>query len=233
VAQIGARGGVAKPLLLFDIDGTLIRSETPAVLDAFDHAFRTVFAIDQLVHRIDTHGMIDRQILAELARLHGKEPTPTKILEACRVIADYCRGVSFTTFVLPGVASLIELLTERGYPLGVLTGNVQEVAWLKLGVSGLREYFRFGAFGDDADQRADLVPIALERAREALGFDVSSDRTWVVGDTPRDIACARANGACIIAVATGYYSVEQLVVHEPDVLLNDLTEVSTFLRAIE
>jgi phosphoglycolate phosphatase len=222
-----------KPLLLFDIDGTLIRSETPAVLDAFAHAFRTVFAIDELVHRIDTSGMIDRQILAEIVRLHGKEPQPAQILQACRAIGDYCRDVSFTTTVLPGVASLVELLGKRGYPLGVLTGNVQKVAWLKLKVSGLREHFYFGAFGDDADQRADLVPIALGRARKALGLDFPADRTWIVGDTPRDIACARANGARIIAVATGHSSAEQLAAHEPDLLLTDLTDEAAFLAALE
>jgi phosphoglycolate phosphatase-like HAD superfamily hydrolase len=233
LSQPTAREVDTKPLLLFDIDGTLIRSETPAVLDAFAHAFRTVFAIDELVHRIDTSGMIDRQILAEIARLHGREPAPAEILRACRVIGDYCRDISFATTVLPGVPSLLALLGEQGYPLGVLTGNVQDVAWRKLSVPGLRERFRFGAFGDEADRRADLVPIALARAREALGLDFPADRTWIVGDTPRDIACARANGARVVAVATGHSSAEQLAGHEPDLLLSDLTDVTAFLAAID
>jgi phosphoglycolate phosphatase-like HAD superfamily hydrolase len=228
--RIGLSG--ERPLLLFDIDGTLIRSETPAVLDGFDRAFREVFRIDRLLHHIDTSGMIDRQILAELARLHGREPTLDEVLAACRIIAEHCRTSPFTTIVLPGVSELVGVLRETGYPLGVLTGNVQEVAWLKLRASGLADAFGFGAFGDDADQRADLVPIALERARQTMDFDVPAHRTWIVGDTPRDIACARSNGVRVIAVATGRWTADQLAEHAPDALFPDLTDAAGFLAAL-
>jgi phosphoglycolate phosphatase-like HAD superfamily hydrolase len=221
-----------RPLLLFDIDGTLIRSETLAVLNGFDRAFRQVFGIDQLVHRIDTSGMIDRQILAEIARLHGRDPALEDVLAACQIIAEHCRMNPVTTTVLPGVPELVGMLRETGYPLGVLTGNVQEVAWLKLRASGLDDTFQFGAFGDDADQRADLVPIALERARQTIGVDAPADRTWIVGDTPRDIACARANGIRVIAVATGHWTAAQLAEHAPDALFPDLTDAETFIATL-
>jgi phosphoglycolate phosphatase-like HAD superfamily hydrolase len=224
--------GGDRPLLLFDIDGTLIRSETVAVLNGFDRAFREVFGIDQLVHRIDTSGMIDRQILAEIARLHGREPALDEVLAACRVIAEHCRLNPITTTVLPGVPELVGTLRDSGYPLGVLTGNVQEVAWLKLRVSRLDDAFRFGAFGDDADQRADLVPIALERARDTLGVDTPLHRIWIVGDTPRDIACARANDVRVIAVATGHWTADQLAEHAPDVLLPNLADAAAFFAAL-
>jgi phosphoglycolate phosphatase-like HAD superfamily hydrolase len=217
---------------LFDIDGTLIRPGLTSVLDGFRVAFRTVFGIDEVVHRIDTGGMIDRQIIREIARLHGRPCSPEQMAEAHRVIADYCRSIRLGPVVLPGVTELLAILEAQSYPKGILTGNIQEVAWLKLGEAGLATNFQFGAFGDEADERAHLVPLAVERARQTLGVDVAPEQVWIIGDTPRDIACARANGARVVAVATGRWTTDQLVEHEPDALFADLQDAEKFLAAI-
>ena len=111
-------------------------------------------------------------------------------------------------------------------------GNIEEIGWLKLEVAGLRTFFRFGAFGDESDHRADLVRLAVDRARATIGIDYAGEQIWIIGDTPRDIACARSAGTKVVAVATGRWSAEQLAEHRPDALLADLTDADKFMSAI-
>ncbi|MBI2565406.1 MAG: haloacid dehalogenase-like hydrolase [Candidatus Schekmanbacteria bacterium] len=121
--------------------------------------------------------------------------------------------------LLPGVRDLLDRLAgEPGLALGLVTGNIKQGAATKLGVFGLGHRFSVGAFGDDSEDRNDLPPVALKRAREA-GLPVAPGSTVIVGDTPADIACARAHGIRVLAVATGPYSVECLS-HADEVLAN-------------
>src|SRR5262249_7497444 len=196
---------------------------------------RTVFRIEREelgIDGSDFSGMIDRQILAEMAGRRNRIATAEELAAACLAMADYCREAVLEAEALPGVAGLVQKLDERGYPLGILSGNVREIGWQKLEAAGLRRPFRFGAFGDEADLRDELVPIALERAREALGRAFRPEEVYVIGDTPRDVAYARAGGAKIIAVATGRWSVEELSAHAPDHLLPDLADAPAFLRLL-
>jgi phosphoglycolate phosphatase-like HAD superfamily hydrolase len=117
--------------------------------------------------------------------------------------------------VLPGVGEVLARLDQPGVALGLGTGNLEKGAHLKLAHSGLLKHFRFGGYGSDAEPRADVLAAGARRAR-ALLPDLQPDELWVVGDTPKDIAAARAIGARVLAVATGRYSVEELEAHRPD-----------------
>jgi phosphoglycolate phosphatase-like HAD superfamily hydrolase len=128
--------------------------------------------------------------------------------------------------IMPGFPQLLEELRKMpGMHIGLLTGNWVRGAEIKLSHFGLWKYFEFGAFGDDEVDRNKLVPHALRRAEEKFGIRPNRDRVYVIGDTPRDIHCARPHGAVAIAVATGEYSVEQLRAEKPDFLFENLSEV--------
>lgn len=128
----------------------------------------------------------------------------------------------FTGRVLPGVDQLLDDLEQAGAHLGLLTGNMAEGAWEKLAYYGLRDYFPFGAFGDDHHDRNRLGPVALERASQHHALPFVAENTVVIGDTPKDIACGKAMGALTLAVATGGFSVDQLAAYQPDYVVENL-----------
>ena len=135
--------------------------------------------------------------------------------------------------LFPGVKEVLGRLHGRDDVLvGLLTGNVQPGAMLKLDRFKLGEYFRFGAFGDDHEDRCELARIALEKAGRLTGRPVRGDDTTVIGDTPRDVACARAIGARAVIVATGLVSRDELEQAKPDIILESFADVEGTLRAI-
>jgi phosphoglycolate phosphatase-like HAD superfamily hydrolase len=136
--------------------------------------------------------------------------------------------------VMPGIRELLELLDQReDVALGLLTGNFEEGARIKLEYFDLWKYFRCGAFGDDSADRNDLVPVAMRRARErGVADEISTSRVLVVGDTPHDVACARAVGAVPVAVATGGYSAEKLRESGADIVFGDLGDTDAFLKLL-
>jgi phosphoglycolate phosphatase-like HAD superfamily hydrolase len=223
---------VDRPLLLFDIDGTLIRTGSLSLGPAYADVLRRVFGLEKLERIPDASGWLDRQIVAELARLHGIPCSPEQVTEACRMLAEHGRTVKLTPVLLPGVPELLDLLRHRDFPLAILTGNLEEMAWAKIDAAGLRDAFEVGAFGDEADERADLVPLAIARAEEHFGRRFDLRRVCVIGDTPRDVACAKFHGARSIAVATGRWTREQLAEQGADVVLSDLTDQAAFLAAV-
>jgi phosphoglycolate phosphatase-like HAD superfamily hydrolase len=135
--------------------------------------------------------------------------------------------------VMPGVRVLLDELQARNDAfLGLLTGNFEQGARIKLEHFGLWHYFRCGAFGDDHSDRNALVPFALERAGRC-GLDAAPADVIVVGDTPHDIACAHAVGALPVGVATGSFTVEQLRSSGGDIVFEDLSDTAAFLRLLE
>jgi phosphoglycolate phosphatase-like HAD superfamily hydrolase len=116
--------------------------------------------------------------------------------------------------------------------LGLLTGNVKRGARLKLEHYGLWHFFEFGAYSDDHHDRNELGEFALERAREKHGGGFKPCNVDVIGDTPHDIACGKAIGARTIAVATGSYSREQLALHRPDRIFENLAEIETVMSEL-
>jgi phosphoglycolate phosphatase-like HAD superfamily hydrolase len=121
--------------------------------------------------------------------------------------------------------------TSGRFHVGLLTGNVRAGAEKKLGFFELFDHFAFGGFGDRHFDRDDVAREALDVVRERCGPNVSCDRIWVIGDTPLDVQCARAIGARVIAVATGLHSVEELAPSKPDLLLPNLSDLSS-LQAV-
>jgi len=214
-------GGQVKdsPVVLFDIDGTLVRQTGPAHRDALSVAAREVFGVAATTEGVPVHGMLDPDILcAMLTRTGLTEPAVREAMPALQFAAEeyylrVCPDLRHAT--CPGVRPLLERLRRGGVPLALVTGNFTRIGWHKLERAGLREYFRFGAFAEMAATRAGLAAIA---ARE-LG---ACGPVYLVGDAPSDIAAARENGFTAIAVHTGISSREELACCGPDHLLPSL-----------
>lgn len=212
-------GGAAPTLLLFDIDGTLLGGASHAHSLAMREALRRVHGIEPIAVStpIDPAGRTDGEIARLLALAAGVSAKRIDELagavreECCRLYDELCpRDLSKT--VLPGVAALLEALKRRAdVRLALLTGNFEPVARRKLSAAGLGEHFPAGqgAFGSDSEDRAALPAIARRRAGSD-GRPHPRERTIVIGDTPRDILCARADSLRCLAVATGAYSAPEL-----------------------
>jgi phosphoglycolate phosphatase-like HAD superfamily hydrolase len=222
-------------LLLWDIDGTLIDS-SGAGMRALATALRKTFSINGSTDGVEYAGRTDRWIMRQIFAKYDLPASPENFDRYAdgyiAVLPDELG--SSACRVLPGVRDLLEASSCRpGVAQGLLTGNIRRGAQVKLGHHGLWDYFPFGAFADDSEQRNDLGPHALRRARERHGSDFPPSRTWIIGDTPHDIACARAIGARALAVGTGQHSVEELGKHAPDALLPDLADAAGFWEIIE
>jgi phosphoglycolate phosphatase-like HAD superfamily hydrolase len=221
-------------LVLFDIDGTLIASGG-AGKAAMEAALRSEFGITELTDGVPYSGRTDRAIGLELLELHGLEAVPDNWH---RLRSAYLKHLPASLArhhgqVLPGIIALLDHLTTRAaVAVGLLTGNIREGARLKLGHYRLDHHFAFGGFGDEYLDRDDVAREALAAGRQHLGTARLPGQVWVVGDTPLDIRCARAIGARVAAVATGWHPVEELAAVNPDLLLPDLADSQPFLRAL-
>ena len=186
----------------------------------------------------DFAGYTDRLIMRRLLERAGvpAEQVEEKLKQAetlyLQWIADRFQDPHFVQ-ILPGVKPLLEKLTETNhFYLGLLTGNLREGARIKLGAVGLFHYFPIGAFGDDAEERLELPPIALERAHRHFGVQFAPQEVWIIGDAPNDIRCARANQLRSLIVATGVVPVEELKSEKPDVLLPDLSRTEEVMAIL-
>ncbi len=226
-------------LILFDVDGTLILSQGVAgrlMLKAVETAAGKDDPFEYDVR--DFAGFTDRAIMRKLLQRAGVPPEELeeKLRYAERLylswIAERFKNPHFVK-VLPGVLELLESLRKTsGFYLGLLTGNLREGARIKLSSVGLWEYFPIGAFGDDAEDRNLLPPVALKRAREYYGIEFPPHHTWIIGDAPNDVRCARANHIRCLAVATGVIPAKELQNEHPDVLLPDLQDTETVKRIL-
>ncbi|HZU35741.1 MAG TPA: HAD hydrolase-like protein [Gemmataceae bacterium] len=211
--------------VLFDIDGTLL-SSGGAGKAAMEAALASEFGVTEVDDSVPFSGRTDRAIGYDLLQLHG---IPNPPVAWPRLVAGYLRLLpgylkSRPGQVLPGIAEMLKLLAERGdVSVGLLTGNVRDGARLKLGHYGIAHHFTFGGFGDDHLDRCDVAREALAAVRQRCRGDVDPSRIWVIGDTPLDIECARSIGARVVAVATGWHSLELLAEAKPDLLLPDLS----------
>jgi phosphoglycolate phosphatase-like HAD superfamily hydrolase len=224
-------------LVLFDIDGTLLR-EGVAPKIAFARALRETYATAGPVGTFRFAGMTDPECVTEIMRLAGvaEEVIRQRRDECLRRYVEHLE-MEMPNYdgarLFPGVRELLERLNKLDDVLvGLLTGNVLRGAQLKLRRWNLEPYFRFGAFGDDHENRSVLAAIALEKARALIGQSFSGAETTVVGDTPKDISCARAIGARAVAVATGQVTRQELAECSPDVLLDSFENHEAALRAI-
>jgi phosphoglycolate phosphatase-like HAD superfamily hydrolase len=207
-------------LLLFDIDGTLVSGATDAHRDAMHEALRSVHGIDAARvggRPIAPAGRTDPEIARTILLAAGVsaeriDDRADDVREACSAAYARLCPPDLSRFVLPGVVDLLAWLSPRAdAKLGLLTGNYEAVARLKLARAGLGSFFagREGAFGSDDEDRAALPAIARRRAGP-LGRPHPREQTIVIGDTPRDIACARADQVRCVAVTTGPFAAEEL-----------------------
>ena len=227
-ASRGRRMSVTSLVWLFDVDGTLLLTEGAGRL-AIAAALRDRFGVEDDLAHIPMAGRTDPLIVADAMREHGLQFADDgarasfwdAVLAHMRLLMSPPRGG-----LLPGVPGVIDrVASEPSWVAALLTGNVAEMARIKLGSFGLWDRFEFGAFGDEAQDRNALAIVAVARAAERRG--VTPERCVVVGDTELDIACARAAGARVVAVATGGRTRELLAEHEPDLLLDDLRDADT------
>jgi phosphoglycolate phosphatase len=215
----------APALVLFDIDGTLVRRAGPHHRQALVEAIRSVTGLDTSTDHIPVHGMIDPDILDRMLRDAGapaaliKRAMPEIIVRAQRI---YVRSVPLLhRKTCPGVLPLLRRMQQHGILLGLVTGNLKRIGWRKLVRAGLKSYFRFGAFGEMAKDRAGLARIAIRYARRQ-GWIARKTPISLIGDAPSDIIAAKRNGIRSIAVYTGISTREDLLGHQPDILLEDL-----------
>jgi phosphoglycolate phosphatase-like HAD superfamily hydrolase len=224
-------------LVLFDIDGTLVLTGRAGVR-AMMRAMAEVFGLEGAFKDVSMAGRTDWHLLSIALAQEGRTLNRSD-LERFRAV--YVRFLEEEVLergegrkgIMPGVRGLLDTLSSRDDILvGLLTGNFVEAARIKLEHFDLWRYFRCGAYGDDAEDRNALVPVALERARASDGRRAFT-RIVVIGDTPHDIACAAAAGATSLAVATGGFDVDALRAAGADVVLEDLSDGDAVLRVID
>ncbi len=223
-------------LTLFDIDGTLLRCGSQ-VRDIFASALRDVYGCVGPLEKYSFAGRTDPGIVLDLMSGAGLErPHILDQLERMREL--YLERLeegleAHRMRLLPGVLDLLETLAERADTvLGLLTGNWQLGARIKLSRFDLNRFFDFGAFGDDGADRRQLPPVALERARVSAGRTFTPEQTLIIGDSLLDVACGRAHGVPVMAVATGFTRAEDLADAGADWVLPDLVAAGFHLTQL-
>jgi phosphoglycolate phosphatase len=224
-------------LLLFDIDGTLMKAGG-ASFEAMDQAVEERLGIRRATEGIVPHGKTDPLILREMLRNIGVSPTAASSLLP-RLVEDYERLLAermptAPARLLPGVRELLDALSSQpGLLLGLLTGNFEKTARIKLARFDLNRYFPFGAFGSDYAHRVALPAIAVTRAEALVGTPIALGRhVYVIGDTPRDVECALANGATAVAVATGASPTDDLRRAGAHAVFEDFSDTVEVLAAV-
>jgi phosphoglycolate phosphatase-like HAD superfamily hydrolase len=226
-------------LILFDIDGTLLRPGDPNHAWALLEAFRRTYDLEPELDGVPLAGMLDAQITRLLLGKHAidQQHAELRIPEMMALMGElYAHSMTGKTLherLLPGVPEAVGMVAERGWTMGVLTGNARSVAKVKLEAAGLGKLFEIGAFGDHAWERGHLVELAHDEGERVTGRRFPPAATVLVGDTPRDIDAARHAGARAVGVATGRYTVGELADHNPDAVLNDLADSVAVLQALE
>lgn len=211
--------------MLFDIDGTLIRRAGPHHREALVEAVRRVAQVETTTDGVPVAGMLDREILKTMMLRAGMPLTairramPEVIARAQSI---YVRRVpDISRKVCPGVRPLLRKLKAHDAVIGLVTGNLSRIGWRKMQRTGLRPYFRFGAFAEMAHDRAGLVRIAIRHARRELWIHSGSAIT-LIGDHPNDVLAAKANNIRVVAVGTGIVAREELQSTAPDIFVTDL-----------
>jgi len=209
-------------LFLFDIDGTLITTGG-AGTRSMNLAFEDLFGVENAFRGISMAGKTDLQIMKEGLTKHGISLNSgnlgrmregyLKFLK--REIDNPERGL------MPGIGEFLRYLKDNELAIGLLTGNLEEGARIKLGACGSFDVFIEGAYGSDHEDRDMLLPVAIEKFRKR-GMHFRAERSIIIGDTPRDVRCARLHGAASIAVATGPYSREALEETDADIVVDTL-----------
>ena len=230
-----ADSGDRRRLALFDIDGTLLVAGDPDHIPCLTEALTGVFGRPVTLDGVALGGNQERAIAREAARRSGVAESDIDagmddvMAELGRLFLE--RVSDRTDRLLPGVPASVATLAAAGWDLGVLSGGARAVSTAKLAAAGLDQLFPFGAFGDEHEDRAALVLVALSAGGRHHGTELKMADTVLVGDTPRDVDAARRAGCGVVAVATGRFSVDELAGHAPDAVLPDLADAAALVRA--
>ena len=224
-------------LVLFDIDGTLVHAGG-AGRAALENAMVEVYGTAGPIAELPFDGLTDPQIACTLLSAAGVDERSIDLgLDA--LWGSYLCGLENELVTrradmraYPGVSTLLDALDHTGATVGLVTGNIAGGAHGKLDACGLGGRFLFGAFGSDAADRNELPPIAIERAFTETGIRFAPDETWIIGDTPQDIACAKASELRVLAVATGRFSVTELQEAGADWAVPSLAGTADVLRML-
>lgn len=233
----------SRRILLWDIDGTLIRSAKAGGYKIYTiPVLEEVFGTAGRLGDMHVSGMTDLQIVFEALSdagisqeeiLERAEVLVSRLTEEARRITG--NGEKFFE-VIPGVRETLEALAQHPrYESALVTGNIKPMADLKMELVGLDKFFTLpGAFGDESHNRRDLPARAAERIRKHLQLDLEPEQFIVIGDTPNDIDCAQHFGARAVAVGTGrFYSNEEILACKPDALLPDLVDTRRVLETLD
>jgi phosphoglycolate phosphatase-like HAD superfamily hydrolase len=212
--------------VLFDIDGTLLVTGGAGAV-AWQRAFRESHGIDANIEEHTHAGMTDPEIAEIVFReVIGREGSEA---ERAKAIAGYLSHLADAVEestgyrVMPGIEELLPRLAGEGILLGIVTGNIEPAAQIKLARADLNRFFAFGGYGSDSRDRTELTKKALERGGEASGSPLDPATTIGVGDTPRDVTACHGAGIKVVGVATGSYTVEELTESGADWALEDVT----------
>lgn len=213
--------------VLFDIDGTLLITGGAGAA-AWQRAFEELYEVEADIDEHTTAGMTDPEIAAIVFReVIGREGSRE---ERSRAIGRYLKHLPDTVAessgytVMPGVDALLPELIERGLLLGLVTGNIEAAAHIKLARGGLNQFFSFGGYGSDSADRTEVTEAALRRGALVAGGVLADGNCIAVGDTPRDVEAGHGAGIRVVGVATGSYSVDQLRDAEADFVLENVEE---------
>jgi phosphoglycolate phosphatase len=214
-------------ILLFDIDGTLVSTGGAGAV-AWKQAFQELHGIPADIGEFTDAGMTDPDVGAKTfkAVLH-RDPTPHELAQLIQRRLEHMPeavAASEGYRVLPGVAERLRQLSHAGHLLGIITGNGDGAAHIKLARGDLNRWFTFGAYAGAGLERADIVRQAVARAEAMVGRDVPNTEIFVIGDTPLDIEAAHAAGCTAVAVATGHYDAAALREAGADHVLETLEE---------
>jgi phosphoglycolate phosphatase len=212
--------------VLFDIDGTLLVTGGAGAV-AWQRAFRELHGVDADIEEHTHAGMTDPEIAAIVFReVIGRDGSEAERAEA---IGGYLNHLADAVEesdgyrVMPGIEELLPRLLERGVLLGIVTGNIESAARVKLARADLNRFFAFGGYGSDSRDRTELTRRAIERGGEASGHPLDKAATIAVGDTPRDVIAGHGAGIRVVGVATGSYSVEELTAADADWAIADVS----------
>jgi phosphoglycolate phosphatase len=212
--------------VLFDIDGTLLVTGGAGAV-AWQRAFREMHGIEANIDEHTRAGMTDPEIASIIFReVIGREGT---VAERAEAIAGYLSHLQQAVDesegyrVMPGIEELLPRLAKSGILLGIVTGNIEAAAHIKLARGDLNRYFSFGGYGSDSSDRTELTAKAIERGGEVVGKPLDPVATIAVGDTPRDVVAGHGAGIEVVGVATGNYSVQELRDGGADWAIADVT----------
>jgi phosphoglycolate phosphatase len=213
---------------LFDIDGTLLITRDGVHRNALHQAMREAYGVDTTIDGIAYHGKTDLGILrAALERVgisgdRFQESLPAALGIVCREVSANANRIN--PILCSAIPEILSELKSAGKLLGLASGNLESVGWLKVEAAGLRDFFSFGCFCDQSESRADIFRAGVTEAQRRLG---KSAQVCFIGDTPEDVKAARLANSQIVAVCTGIFKADELECHEPDACVASCAELLT------